>query len=118
MAHYGMGDYLVAIPYLKQAAKMDPQSLPLRLTLAHSCLWSKQYQCVMDVYKEILALNAESAEADMLAGEASTPKATFPEQPSSSAPQSRPTPKNQMPTSASDTCSGSRKNTTKQRKSF
>ncbi len=70
MAHYGMGDYLVAIPYLKQAAKMDPQSLPLRLTLAHSCLWSKQYQCVMDVYKEILALNAESAEADMLAGEA------------------------------------------------
>lgn len=70
MAHYGMGDYLVAIPYLKQAAKMDQQSLPLRLTLAHSCLWSKQYQCVMDVYKEILALNAESAEADMLAGEA------------------------------------------------
>jgi tetratricopeptide (TPR) repeat protein len=70
MAHYGMGDYLVAIPYLKQAAEKDPQSLPLRLTLAHSCLWSKQYQCVLDVYKEILALNAESAEADMLAGEA------------------------------------------------
>ena len=38
MTHYGMGDYLVAIPYLKQAAKMDPQNLPLRLTLAHSCL--------------------------------------------------------------------------------
>jgi tetratricopeptide (TPR) repeat protein len=70
MAHYGMGDYLVAIPYLKQAAKMDPQNLPIRLTLAHSCLWSKQNQCVLDVYKEILALNAESAEADMLAGEA------------------------------------------------
>jgi tetratricopeptide (TPR) repeat protein len=70
MAHYGMGDYLVAIPYLKQAAKMDTQSLPLRLTLAHSCLWSKQYECVMDTYKEILALNAESPEADMLAGEA------------------------------------------------
>jgi len=69
MTHYGMGDYLVAIPYLKQATKMDPQNLPLRLTLAHSCLWSKQYQCVLDVYKEILALNAESAEADMLAGE-------------------------------------------------
>ncbi len=56
MTHYGMGDYLVAIPYLKQAAKMDPQSLPLRLTLAHSCLWSKQYQCVLAVYKEILTL--------------------------------------------------------------
>jgi tetratricopeptide (TPR) repeat protein len=70
MAHYGMGDYFVAIPYLQRAAKDDPQSLAMRLTLAHSCLWSKQYDCVMEVYKEILALNAESAEADMLAGEA------------------------------------------------
>jgi tetratricopeptide (TPR) repeat protein len=70
MAHYGMGDYFVAIPYLQKAAEREPQSLPLRLTLAHSCLWSKQYQCVLDVYKEILTLNAESAEADMLAGEA------------------------------------------------
>ena len=70
MAHYGMGDYFVAIPYLKQAADRDSQSLPLRLTLAHSCMLSKQYQCVLDVYKEILALDADSAEADMLAGEA------------------------------------------------
>ena len=70
MAHYGMGDYLVAIPYLSQAADRDRQSLPLRLTLAHSCLWSKQYDCVLTVEKEILALNSESAEADMLAGEA------------------------------------------------
>lgn len=70
MAHYGMGDYLVAIPYLKQAAVKDPQNLPLRMTLAHSCLWSKQYDCVLEVYKEILALNAESPEADMLVGEA------------------------------------------------
>ena len=70
MTHYGMSDYLVAIPYLQQAAARDPQNLALRLTLAHSCLWSKQYACVMDTYKEILALNAESAEADMLAGEA------------------------------------------------
>lgn len=70
MAHYGMGDYFVAIPYLQRAAQNDPQSLPLRLTLAHSCLWSKQYDCVMATYREILALNADSAEADMLAGEA------------------------------------------------
>ncbi|GGA66450.1 hypothetical protein GCM10011507_17460 [Edaphobacter acidisoli] len=70
MAHYGMGDYLVAIPYLRRAADYDRTSLPLRLALAHSCMWSKQYQCVLDVYKQILALNADSAEADMLAGEA------------------------------------------------
>jgi tetratricopeptide (TPR) repeat protein len=70
LAHYGLGEYAAAIPYLKQATAADPQNLPFRLALAHSCLWSKQYQCVLDVYHEILTLNAESAEADMLAGEA------------------------------------------------
>ncbi len=70
MCHYGLEEYAQAVPYLKEVAAHDPQNLPLRLTLAHSCLWSKQYQCVMDTYHEILMLNAESAEADMLAGEA------------------------------------------------
>ena len=70
LAHYGLGEYASAIPYLKQATASDPQNLPFRLALAQSCLWSKQYQCVLDVYHEILTLNAESAEADMLAGEA------------------------------------------------
>jgi tetratricopeptide (TPR) repeat protein len=70
MAHYGLGEYAEAAPYLKQAAAADPQNLGLRLSLAHSCLWSKQSQCVLDTYHEILLLNAESAEADMLAGEA------------------------------------------------
>jgi tetratricopeptide (TPR) repeat protein len=70
MAHYGLGEFAEAAPYLKQAAASDPQNLGLRLSLAHSCLWSKQYQCVLDTYHEILMLNAESAEADMLAGEA------------------------------------------------
>jgi len=70
LARYGSGEYAAAVPYLKKATAADPQNLPFRLTLAQSCLWSKQYQCVLDVYKEILTLNAESAEADMLAGEA------------------------------------------------
>ena len=70
MSHYGMGDYLVAIPYLQKAAEGDPSNLPLRLAWAHSCMWSKQYDCVLQVYRQILALNADSAEADMLAGEA------------------------------------------------
>jgi tetratricopeptide (TPR) repeat protein len=70
MSHYAMRDYLVAIPYLQKAAESDPQNLPLRLAWAHSCLWSKQYECVLAVYKQILGLNADSAEADMLAGEA------------------------------------------------
>jgi len=70
LAHYGLGQYVAAVPYLKQATASDPRNLPFRLALAHSCLWTKQYQCVLDVYHEIVTLNAESAEADMLAGEA------------------------------------------------
>ena len=31
MAHYGMKDYLVAIPYLKRATERDPQNVPLRI---------------------------------------------------------------------------------------
>ena len=70
MGYYGLGENAAAVPYLKTAAARDPQSLQLRLTLAQSCMKSKQFQCVLDVYQEILMLNAESAEADMLAGEA------------------------------------------------
>jgi tetratricopeptide (TPR) repeat protein len=70
MAHYGMKDYLVAIPYLQRAAEHDPQSVALRITLAQSCLWSKQYPCVLSACKEIRALKSDSAEADMLAAEA------------------------------------------------
>jgi tetratricopeptide (TPR) repeat protein len=70
MAHYGLAEYDKAAPYLKSAADHDPQSLPLRLALAHSYLWTKQFSRVMDVYKQILALNPDSAEADMIAGEA------------------------------------------------
>lgn len=70
MSHYGLGEYQAAAPYLKQAADSDAQNLPLLLTLAHSCLLSKQYPCVLDAYHRIVAQNAESAEADMLVGEA------------------------------------------------
>lgn len=70
MAHYGLGQFAQAAPYLKTSADADPQNLPIRLALAHSLLWSKQYSKVLDVYKEILTLDPDSAEADMLAGEA------------------------------------------------
>ena len=70
MAHYGLGEYAAAVPYLRKVTAADPQDLPYRLLLGQSCMWSKQYQCVLDTYHQILELNAESAEADMLAGEA------------------------------------------------
>lgn len=70
MAHYGLGEYAEAVPYLQESATSDSGNLQLRLALAHSCLWSRQYQCVLDEYHEMLTLNAESAEVDMLAGEA------------------------------------------------
>ncbi|MGC2639158.1 MAG: tetratricopeptide repeat protein [Acidobacteriaceae bacterium] len=69
-ADYGSQQYAAAVPFLRDAMARDPQNLPYRLVLAHACLWSKQYACVLDVYHQILSLNAESAEADMLAGEA------------------------------------------------
>jgi tetratricopeptide (TPR) repeat protein len=70
MSHYGLGEYTAATPYLKRAAKNDSQNLPLLLALADSCLLSNQYPCVLDAFHQIVALNAESAEADMLVGEA------------------------------------------------
>jgi tetratricopeptide (TPR) repeat protein len=70
MSHYGLREYATATPYLKRAADRDAQNLTLLLTLAHSCLLSKQFPCVLDAFHRIESLNAESAEADMLVGEA------------------------------------------------
>jgi tetratricopeptide (TPR) repeat protein len=70
MSHYGLAEFAAATPYLKQAVDRDAQNLPLLLTLAHSCLLSQQYPCVLDAFHRIMALNAESAEAHMLMGEA------------------------------------------------
>jgi tetratricopeptide (TPR) repeat protein len=70
MSHYGLGEFPASTPYLKQAADHDAQNQTLLLTLAHSCLLSKQYQCVLDAFHRMVALNAESAESDMLVGEA------------------------------------------------
>lgn len=70
LAHYGLGEYVAAVPYLKRAAAADSANLPLRMALAQSCMSAKQYQCVLDTYRQILAINPNSAEADVLAGEA------------------------------------------------
>ena len=70
MSYYGAHNYRPAIPYLKAAAVADQRNLPLRLALAHCYLWTKQLDETMQVYKEILAIDPNSAEADMIAGEA------------------------------------------------
>ena len=70
MSQYGLDHFAEASPLLKRASEHDPQNLTLLLTLAHSCLLSNQYPCVLDAYHRLIALNAESAEADMLMGEA------------------------------------------------
>ena len=70
MSHYGAREYSAAIPYLKEAAAADQNNLPLRLTLAHCYLWTKQLDATLAVYREILLINPDSAEADMIAGEA------------------------------------------------
>ncbi|WP_348262269.1 tetratricopeptide repeat protein [Telmatobacter sp. DSM 110680] len=70
MSHYGLEDFANASPLLQEASKNDPENLTLLLTLAHSCLLAHRYPCVVDAYHRLIALNAESAEADMLVGEA------------------------------------------------
>jgi tetratricopeptide (TPR) repeat protein len=70
MSYYGLNEYAAATPYLKKSAEHDPQNLTLLLTLAHTCLFAHEYPCVLDTFHKIVALNAESAEADMLVGEA------------------------------------------------
>jgi tetratricopeptide (TPR) repeat protein len=70
LAHYSIGNYTSAIPYLKSAANNEPQNILYRFSLAQSCLNVKQYQCVLDAYQELLKINGESAAADMLAGQA------------------------------------------------
>jgi len=70
MSYYGLGEYVAATPYLQRASAEDAQNLTLLLTLAHGCLLSKQFPCVLDAFHRIVTLNAESAEADMLVGEA------------------------------------------------
>ena len=70
MAYYGLADYAKAAPYLKDASDQEPNNLELLLALEHSYLWSNEFKYVLDVYHQILALNPDSAEADMVAGEA------------------------------------------------
>ncbi len=70
MSLYGEHKYADAVPYLKQAAQQDKTNLQIRLTLAHCLLWTHQLEATLEVYKEILEINPNSAAADMIAGEA------------------------------------------------
>jgi tetratricopeptide (TPR) repeat protein len=70
MSYYGLADYGKAAPYLKEAADADSNNLQLLLALEHSYLWSHEFKYVLDIYHRILTLNPDSAEADMVAGEA------------------------------------------------
>ncbi len=70
MCHYGLGEFAQAAPYLQKAVSHEPHNSELLLALAQSYLWSKQYKQVMLTYHAMLQINMESAEADMLAGEA------------------------------------------------
>src|SRR5208337_4644147 len=38
MAHYGLGEYAAAVPYLQKVTAADPQNLPFRLLLGQSCM--------------------------------------------------------------------------------
>jgi tetratricopeptide (TPR) repeat protein len=70
MSHYGAREFGAAASYLKEAADADPKNLELLMDLAHCYLWTKQLDATIEVYRRILLINPDSAEADMIAGEA------------------------------------------------
>jgi hypothetical protein len=70
MAQYGLRKFIEPASYSREASDQDPQNLKVRLALTHSCLRTNQYQCDLDACREILILNAASAGAGTLAGEA------------------------------------------------
>jgi tetratricopeptide (TPR) repeat protein len=70
MSYYGMGHFAEAIPYLRFAASQSPRNEELLGVLAQSCLYAKQYDCTLQVYKRILMVDPNSAQAHMLAAEA------------------------------------------------
>jgi len=70
MAHYGAREYKAAAGYLKRAAESDPRNPTLLLALGHCYLWTGQVDEALVVDRRILEINPDSAEADMIAGEA------------------------------------------------
>jgi cytochrome c-type biogenesis protein CcmH/NrfG len=66
MSYYGLRQYGHAAEFLKPAVQRDPANLELKNVLAQSCLWSRQYDCAMAQFKDMLAINPESAQAHML----------------------------------------------------
>jgi tetratricopeptide (TPR) repeat protein len=70
MSHYGAREFGAAASYLKEAADADPKNLELLMDLAHCYLWTKQLDATIEVYRQILLIDPDSAEADMIAGEA------------------------------------------------
>ena len=70
MSYYGTRHYAAAIPQLRFALEKAPENVEMRGVLTQSCLYAKQYNCVLEQYKQILTANPESAQAHMLAGEA------------------------------------------------
>lgn len=70
MSYYGTAHYEQAIPYLRAAVRRAPENVEMRGVLAQSCLQAKQFNCVLEQYKQILAVNPDSAPAHMLGGEA------------------------------------------------
>ena len=79
MTLFGTGQYAAAVPALRAGVSQQPTNLPLRLTLAQSCLWAAEYDCAEAEYRAILEQDPRSAQADMIAGEALDAKGDTPD---------------------------------------
>ena len=78
MALYGTAQYAAAVPFLRTGLQLTPDNLQLRLTLAQSCLWARDYTCALEQDQLILKADPNSAQADMIAGEALDAKGDVP----------------------------------------
>ena len=70
MSYFGLISTGDAVPYLQTASAGDPSNLELRNVLAQSCLWSRQFNCAMEEFRNILTVDPNAAQAHMLLAEA------------------------------------------------
>ena len=70
MSEFGLGEYANAAATLEPLETVHPENPELGYLVAKCYLWDKQYGKAMEMFRELLARDPDSASAHMLLGEA------------------------------------------------
>jgi tetratricopeptide (TPR) repeat protein len=70
MSYYGDKKFALASQTLTPLAKAQPENTELQQIVAQSCLWAKNYACALELFRQLVQRNPDSAEAHILTGEA------------------------------------------------